>query len=78
VTIQYCAFCGLRSQLLCDGKLANGRTCDKPICRRCSRMDVHLQKWSKERGRYCDTRDLCPDCVKAGRTVYEAAAEAKS
>jgi hypothetical protein len=41
-------------------------------------MVVHVQKWSKQRGTYYDTRDLCPDCVKAGRTVYEAAAEVKS
>ncbi len=25
--------CGARADLLCDWKLGNGKTCDKPICR---------------------------------------------
>jgi hypothetical protein len=67
--VQFCAFCNMRADLLCDGKMPDGKTCDKPVCRRCARMDMHLCKWSKERGRHSDTRDLCPDCVKAGRQV---------
>lgn len=64
-----CEFCGARSNLLCDGKLADGRTCDKKICRAHARQVAHLQMQGK-RGRYCDSRDLCPDCIAAGRTAF--------
>lgn len=33
-----CQFCGNPSSLLCDGKLENGKTCDKPICKDCAQM----------------------------------------
>lgn len=63
--VEYCEFCNMRSDLLCDGKLPDGKTCDKKICRRCAHMVAHL-KMTKG----CNSRDLCPDCVKAGRTVW--------
>jgi len=55
-----CKFCPSQpkptpSTLLCDGILADGRTCDKPMCA------AH----AKHVG---DNRDLCPACIAAGRT----------
>jgi hypothetical protein len=64
-----CEFCGRPSTLLCDGKLPNGTTCNKRICRGCAQMTARVLMATKH-GRRCDTRDLCPACVKA-------AAEAK-
>jgi hypothetical protein len=61
-----CEFCSARSSLLCDGKLPDGRTCDKRICRAHARMVAHVSLQTKG-GRRCDTRDLCPDCIAAGR-----------
>jgi hypothetical protein len=68
--INPCAFCGAPSSLLCDGRLVDGKTCDKRICRRCAgpwRAHVSLQLKNGRRGG--DTRDLCPDCAKAGRDI---------
>lgn len=31
-----CRYCGRAANLLCDYKLPNGKTCDAPICPRCS------------------------------------------
>ncbi len=36
---QKCAYCQNESSLLCDFKVGEGKTCDKPICKRCS---VHV------------------------------------
>lgn len=36
---QYCAHCGGPANLLCDWPLPNGKTCDLPICPRCSTPD---------------------------------------
>jgi hypothetical protein len=33
---QKCAYCSNDSTLLCDFKLGGGKSCDKPICKRCS------------------------------------------
>jgi hypothetical protein len=68
--VHYCEFCNMLATLQCDGKLEDGKTCDRWMCRRCARMDVHLQKVDARGRRYGDTRDLCPECVKAGRSVY--------
>jgi hypothetical protein len=71
-TDQKCAFCGSPSTLLCDGRLSrdNYKTCDKPVCRKCAGNPVgsmHLNMGRK--GCWWDTRDLCPDCIKAGVTI---------
>ena len=59
--------------LQCDGKMPDGTTCDQWTCRRCARMAMHVQKRDPKTGRrHCDTRDLCPDCVEAGRSVWKA------
>ena len=34
-----CRYCGRQANLLCDWKLPNGKTCDAPICPRCSVPD---------------------------------------
>lgn len=31
-----CAFCRAKSVALCDAPVANGKTCDAPMCRRCA------------------------------------------
>jgi len=31
-----CSYCNNDAPLLCDFKVAEGKTCDKPICKRCS------------------------------------------
>jgi hypothetical protein len=33
---RHCAYCGGPANLLCDWKLPGGKTCDLPICSRCS------------------------------------------
>jgi hypothetical protein len=62
-----CGFCNGRASLLCDGTLANGKTCDMPICRQCAKC--FLSALVRMKGE-CQsiTLDLCPDCVAAGRT----------
>ena len=30
-----CAFCGRPATFYCDYSIGNGKTCDKPICRKC-------------------------------------------
>ncbi len=64
-----CLFCKGPSTLLCDGKMLDGKTCDKPVCRQCAKKvaDYHLNRGRK--GCSWDTFDLCPDCVKAGRGI---------
>ena len=67
---QFCEFCNMRSTLLCDGKLPSGKTCDKRICRRCAaepKGNIHLNMGRK--GCRWDTRDLCPECRAAGRSI---------
>jgi len=67
-----CAFCGQPSNLLCDGRLPDGKTCDRQVCRQCAKKvsTYHLSYADKKGRRQCrwDTVDLCPDCVKEGRT----------
>jgi len=62
-----CKLCNALSTKLCDGKMPDGRTCDARICRAHTRT-VALVTTSRFGRRTCDTRDLCPDCVAAGRT----------
>jgi hypothetical protein len=31
-----CRYCGRDAPLLCDWKMPNGKTCDAPICHKCS------------------------------------------
>jgi hypothetical protein len=64
--MSHCAFCGSPSTLLCGGKLEDGKSCDKPLCRRCAHREAHVCL-ATQYGRRGDTRDLCPDCVRAGR-----------
>lgn len=68
-----CQFCGQPSALLCDGKMPDGKTCDKPVCRLCAKnestMHISYQRPGGGRGGRWDTRDLCPDCVKEGRSI---------
>lgn len=70
-----CEFCSHPSQLLCDGRLPVGgtghtRSCDKRMCRKCATRPVALVTESHEGRRRGNTRDLCPDCRKAGREVF--------
>lgn len=64
-----CQFCGALSNLLCDGKLPDGKTCDKRICRQHAHMVAHL-RIQRKGGCGSDTRDLCPDCVEAKRSAW--------
>lgn len=64
LAVPICEFCNMRSSLLCDGKLPNGKTCDRRVCRNCAKQVMHVRT-----SKGCDTRDLCPACVKEGRTA---------
>lgn len=33
---QKCSYCSNDAPLLCDFKVGGGKTCDKPICKRCA------------------------------------------
>jgi hypothetical protein len=69
-----CVFCGRASSLLCDGRLANGKTCDKPVCRPCCgdpEAMIHLNMG--RRGCRWDTRDLCPECRQLQRSTLPKA-----
>ena len=33
--IRKCAFCGRPADYLCDYPVSEGKTCDKPICKKC-------------------------------------------
>jgi hypothetical protein len=55
-----CKFCPSQpaptpSTRLCDGKLADGRSCDKPMC------EAHAKRFG--------AKDLCPSCWQEGRTT---------
>lgn len=65
-----CQFCNQRSTLLCDGKVKVGdvghsRTCNKRMCRACAGVPLALAHGRNAGG----TRDLCPECRKAGRSI---------
>lgn len=62
-----CDFCGAIAPKLCDGKMPNGKTCDKRICGAHTRTVALLRLVGPRRH---DTRDLCPDCVAANRSVW--------
>lgn len=34
--ISHCHYCGALANLLCDWPQPNGKTCDRPICPKCS------------------------------------------
>jgi hypothetical protein len=36
-----CSWCGAEAKYLCDWPMANGKTCDLPLCSRCSVPDPH-------------------------------------
>jgi hypothetical protein len=72
-----CEFCGAAGAgaLLCDGQLSPGKSCDRRMCRKCAGKPVsviHMQSQKKGGGRACawDSRDLCPNCRKAGRSAW--------
>lgn len=61
-----CEFCNALGSLLCDGKVDGGKTCDKRMCRAHAHRAMHLSIRTKL-GCRTDSRDLCPDCIAAGR-----------
>jgi hypothetical protein len=71
--VSTCDFCADATVKVCDGRLENGKTCDKRMCWRHTKTLalVHTQD-PKTRRRRGDTRDLCPDCVAAGKSPWAA------
>jgi hypothetical protein len=71
-----CAFCGAPSTLLCDGiisppeQVTHRRTCDKRICREHAKTVAFRMLGAKPIRDGTIPRDLCPDCVKAGRSAF--------
>lgn len=63
-----CQFCGGLGGLLCDGKMPDGSTCDKQMCRRCAKNEFHAIARTNK-GCRTVTLDLCPSCVEVGRKV---------
>ena len=55
-----CSSCGNpRATQLCDYKLANGKTCDRPLCLRCAVMQKPV--WGqKDRVDYCPAHARTP------------------
>lgn len=51
-----CAFCPRTSSRLCDGPKPNGKTCDKPICDRCT--------WQPD-----PDVDFCPECAPMAKAA---------
>ena len=68
-----CQFCGAPSTLLCDGRMPDGRTCDANMCELCAKnvSKIHCRLARAVNGSRChwERIDLCPGCVKAGRTA---------
>jgi len=69
----FCHFCGECSVIQCDGVLENGSVCGKWVCRRCTYAIAMIEAVTKTgqrgHGRPAGVRDLCPDCVQAGRRI---------
>jgi protein-arginine kinase activator protein McsA len=69
-----CQFCKLReADLLCNGRLDDGRTCNNSVCRQCAKCDnqifIHLSRRDQETNSRCsvETVDRCPACLAANR-----------
>lgn len=63
-----CPFCKQReADLLCDGKLDDGRICNNSMCSGCAKCDTKMFLCGRGRGSGLHTVDRCPVCVAAGR-----------
>ena len=64
-----CVVCGVKgADRLCDWPVGNGKTCDRPLCRRCARHPV--PEFGKEES--ADT-DYCPEhmAMYKARSVHK-------
>jgi hypothetical protein len=69
-----CQFCKQRpGDLLCDGRLEDGRTCSANVCRQCAKEDARFhcllsRRHPVTRSRtFHETVDRCPTCVRLNR-----------
>lgn len=54
--------CGQPATKMCDGKLDNGKTCDRYLCVNCAYVVGLSSNISPDGRRFAQTIDLCKSC----------------